>query len=251
MTSPAVEGRVQCFQCHGTAPHGISGVLSRHLDDHTRSIACETCHIPFIAKETPTRISIDLSQAGKEKAPEYDELGKLIFDKNIGSQKWAKNLIPEYLWYDGSREAHLIGDKIDPSDVVHLNRPLGERIDPSARIYPFKTHSAVQPFDAANSTLVVPKFEGSFWDHYDWDRAISDGMHKLGLEYSGTYDFVETRMYISIHHEVAPTKQSLGCRDCHSQKAVACVRCHQQGKRARTACACQQHLSPYPETHGL
>ncbi len=228
LASPAVEGRVQCVQCHGSAPHGISGMLSRHLDDHTRSVGCETCHIPFIAKETPTRVSVDFSRAGQDLAPEYDELGNSTYDKKIGSQKWAKNLIPEYLWYDGTREAHMIGDKIDPSDIVDLNRPLGERIDPSARIYPFKAHTAVQPFDTEQSTLVVLRFEESFWDHYDWNQAISEGMSRIGLEYSGSYDFVETRMYISIHHEVAPTRETLGCADCHSQSAVTCRRCHGQ-----------------------
>lgn len=228
ISSPAVEGRVKCVQCHGSAPHGISGMLSRHLDDHTRSVACETCHIPFIAKDSSTRISIDFSKAGQDLAPEYDELGNSTYDKKIGSQKWAKNLIPEYLWYDGTRDAHMLGDKIDPSDVVDLNRPLGERIDPSARIFPFKAHTAVQPYDTEQSTMVVLKFEESFWDHYDWDKAISDGMSRLGLDYSGSYGFVETRMYISIHHEVAPTRESLGCLDCHAQNAVTCRRCHGQ-----------------------
>jgi octaheme c-type cytochrome (tetrathionate reductase family) len=226
MTSPVVEGRVECYQCHGNSPHGISGTLSRHLDDHTRTVACETCHIPFIAKETPTRVSVDFSQAGKDQPVISDELGKPLYDKKIGAQKWAKNLVPEYLWYDGTREAHIIGDKIDPSGAVDLNRPLGERIDPTARIYPFKVHSAIQPYDTELSILVVPRFEKGFWVHYDWDKAIAEGMEILELEYSGSHDFVETRMYTSIHHEVAPTRESLGCADCHSQKAVTCSRCH-------------------------
>ena len=53
-------------------------------------------------------------------------------------------------------------------------------------------------------------------------------MSRIGLEYSGSYDFVETRMFISIRHEVAPTKETLGCVDCHAQNAVTCRRCHGQ-----------------------
>ncbi len=194
--------------------------------------------------------------------PEHDEWGSLIYDKKIGVQKWATNMIPEYLWYDGTREAHVIGDKIDPSDVVDLNQPMGERIDPSARIFPFKAHTAIQPFDTELSTLVVPKFEGNFWDHYDWDKAISEGMSKLGLEYSGSYDFVETRMYISIHHEVVPAQGSLGYGDCHSQDAVTARMlsqpgcCHMQalsraGDGGGTSCPCLQCLPSCPEKNGF
>lgn len=228
MTSPAVEGRVDCTTCHGASPHGISGILGRHLDDHTRSIACETCHIPYIAKEAPTRVSLDFSQAGKDRPLELDELGKPTYEKNVGTQRWAKNLVPEYLWFDGTRKAHLIGDPIDASEAVILNQPLGERIDPAARIYPFKAHSAIQPYDTERSILVVPKFWEGYWIHYDWDKAIAEGMEALGMEYSGSYDFIETRMYTSIHHEVAPTRESLGCTDCHAQPAVNCRRCHGQ-----------------------
>ncbi len=64
MSAPAVEGRVRCEKCHGQTPHGVAGMLSRHLDDHVRAVACETCHIPFIAKAAPTLLRRDYSQGG-------------------------------------------------------------------------------------------------------------------------------------------------------------------------------------------
>jgi len=64
LSSPATEGSVSCERCHGKQPHGIAGMTSRHLDAHVSAIACETCHIPLVARYTPTQTFIDYSQAG-------------------------------------------------------------------------------------------------------------------------------------------------------------------------------------------
>ncbi len=50
-------------------------------------------------------------------------------------------------------------------------------------------------------------------------------------------------MYSSIHHEVLPAKQALGCTDCHSSQAVDCTRCH-KGASGRALPA--QRLATYP-----
>jgi len=226
MSAPAVEGRVSCEKCHGPTPHGVAGMLSRHLDDHVRSVACETCHIPSIARAAPTLLRRDYSQAGQERTVTLDKYGMPQYDKKFGTLTWGKDLVPVYLWYDGTRNASLVGDKIDASDIVILNAPVGEKRNPAARIFPFQTHAAVQPYDMGNSILAVPKLLDDFWKNFNWSTAIDEGMKRAGVPYSGQYDFVETRMYSSIHHEVVPAKQALGCSDCHSAEAVTCTRCH-------------------------
>ena len=87
-------------------------------------------------------------------------------------------------------------------------------------------HLTVQPYDTENRILTLPKLWGGFWNHFDWDKAIADGMKTAGLDYSGSYGFVKTKMYTGIHHEVVPAKMALGCSDCHARSAVSCVRCH-------------------------
>ncbi|MGD0946806.1 MAG: tetrathionate reductase family octaheme c-type cytochrome [Candidatus Binatia bacterium] len=226
MSAPAVEGRVSCEKCHGPTPHGVAGMLSRHLDDHIRSVACETCHIPSIARAAPTLLRRDYSQAGQDRAVTLDKYGMPQYDKKFGTLTWGKDLVPAYLWYDGTRNASLVGDKIDASDIVILNAPVGEKRNPAARIFPFQTHAAVQPYDMGNSILAVPKLLDDFWKNFNWSTAIDEGMKRAGVPYSGQYDFVETRMYSSIHHEVVPAKQALGCSDCHSSEAITCTRCH-------------------------
>jgi hypothetical protein len=152
------------------------------------------------------------------------------YDKRFGTLTWGKNLVPTYLWYDGTRNASLVGDKSDTTGAVTLNAPVGEKRNPAARIYPFQMHAAIQPYDKGNSILALPKLLDDYWKYFDWSRAISAGMKQVGISYSGRYDFVETRMYTSIHHEVVPAKQALGCSDCHSAGAITCTRCHQNAR---------------------
>ena len=226
MSAPAVEGRVRCEKCHGESPHGVAGMLSRHLDDHVRAVACETCHIPSIAKASPTLVKRDYRKAGEDRPEKLDANGMPQYDKRFGELTWGRHIVPAYLWYDGTRNASLVGDTIDASAPVVLNAPVGEKRSPAARIYPFQVHSAIQPYDSENKTIALPKLVDGYWLDFDWTRAIAEGMKRVGLPYSGKYGFVETRMYSAVHHEVVPAKQALGCSDCHSVEAIACTRCH-------------------------
>jgi octaheme c-type cytochrome (tetrathionate reductase family) len=230
MSAPAVEGRVACEKCHGPTPHGVAGMLSRHLDDHVRAVACESCHIPFIANASPTLVRRDYSQAGQTRPERRDEHGMPRYDKRFGALTWGKHLAPTYLWYDGTRTASLVGDTIDPSSPVVLNAPVGEKRNPSARIFPFQVLTAVQPYDTEHKRLAMPKLLDGYWVHFDWSKAITSGMEQVGLPFSGKYGFVETRMYSAVHHEVIPAKKALGCADCHSVEAITCTRCHTNAK---------------------
>jgi octaheme c-type cytochrome (tetrathionate reductase family) len=231
LSTPTVEGRVRCEKCHGATPHGVLGPLSRHLDDHVRAVGCETCHIPSFAHNSPTLLRRDYSVAGQDRPEKMQKDGRPEYDKKLGALTWGKNLTPTYLWYDGTRGGLLAGDKIDPSAPVVINPPVGEKRNPEARIFPFKVNTAVQPYDKDNKTLALPDLAGSYWVDFDWSKALSTGMKRANLPYSGNYGFVETRMYSSIHHEVTAAKKALGCADCHAQEAITCTRCHQKAKQ--------------------
>jgi octaheme c-type cytochrome (tetrathionate reductase family) len=225
--APVVEERTGCQKCHGPEPHGIAGVISRHLDNHVKTVACETCHIPQFAREHPTRLSVDFSKAGPgPTSPPALQFGKPAFDPRFGEQTWARNVVPVYRWFDGTRRNYELGDKIDPSRPIVLNAPLGDKHNSLAKIFPFKVHRAVQPFDRGQNILAAVKFEDGLWKDYDWARAVGEGMKAMGASFSGEVGFVPTEMYSAVHHEVAPAKKSLGCADCHAPQNVACVRCH-------------------------
>jgi octaheme c-type cytochrome (tetrathionate reductase family) len=226
MTAPAVEGRVHCEQCHSPTPHGVVGMLGQHLDDHVRSVACETCHIPTFARSSPTLLHRDLSAAGHRQEAGRDEFGMPTHDPRFGTLVWGVDQVPAYLWWNGNRHATRTGDRIQPRRGVVLNAPAGEKRDPTARIHPFKAHTAIQPYDTATNVLAVTRLSAEDWGNFDWDRSIREGMQAMGLEYSGSYGWVETTLYTGIHHGVVPAADALGCTDCHSTQAANCVRCH-------------------------
>jgi hypothetical protein len=115
-------------------------------------------------------------------------------------------------------ERYTLGDKIDPSKVTYLNRPLGSKADADARITPFKVMRGKQPFDSANNYIAVPHLFGGYWKHYDWKKAIEDGMKTVNLPFSGSYGFAETAMYWKVNHMIVPKEKALKCGDCHGAK---------------------------------
>lgn len=204
--------RIYCLDCHDREPHEKD-----KLNAHTDRVACETCHIPTFAREWPSKMWWDWSTAGQDLPEVRDENGKDQFDKKKGSFTWEKNVRPVYRWYNGSADYYQIGDKIKPDQPVALNSMNGSRHDKTAQIYPFKLMKGKQIYDSKNNYLIVPHLygENGFWKKWDWNLASEIGMASVHLPYSGSYDFVETEMYIPIHHMVAPADQSLKCYDCH------------------------------------
>lgn len=213
VTAVAGDKQVECTGCHENEPHK-SDILNSHIE----RIACQTCHIPTYAKGLPTKIYWDWSQAGMDKPVTKDEYGKETFNKKKGSFKWAKDISPVYLWYNGTEDRYLLGDKVDKNGVNRLNYPLGDRDDEKAKIYPFKVMRGEQIADAVNDYLIVPKLWGGFWKHYDWNLAAKEGMQTVGLPYSGKYTFVKTVMYWRVNHEVVGKEKALTCLDCHGEK---------------------------------
>lgn len=202
-----------CEQCHESEPHGIS-----RLNKHTARIACETCHIPTIGRGAATKVWWDWSLAGKDTSLGTDESGNPLFDKKKGEFKWAADFIPEYRWFNGRADYYFIGDQIDPTNqVISLNQPEGDKKDPKAKIYPFKKMLGKQMYDTQTKMILIPKLfgENGFWKTYDWETAFTEGMQSVNLEYSGSYDFIETEFFIPVNHTVVPKSQSLKCMDCH------------------------------------
>jgi octaheme c-type cytochrome (tetrathionate reductase family) len=210
--SPGGTKHFSCEKCHDATPHAQS-----RLNKHAATVACQTCHIPFFAKEVPTKLSWDWSTAGQDLEEHNDEYGKHAYDKKKGHFKWGKMVTPEYLWYNGTANAYERGDKIDPDKVTRLTYPNGSIKDEKAKIYPFKLHSGKQIYDAKNKYFITAKVfgDGGYWRDFDWDKAAKLGMEASGLKYSGEYGFAPTEMYWRINHMVSPKEEALGCLDCH------------------------------------
>lgn len=213
--------RYDCTFCHNQNLHGSL----KKMNDHTNRVACQTCHIPLISRDLYSRIWIDYSKAGQKKDGKTmlvkDKHGNKQYSTNSGEWKWAKNIQPEYLWFTGGLNYTLATDRIDPSGLVKLNGTNADYHTPQSKIYPFKVHRAMQPYDKVNNTMVLPKFtdrdknSGAYWIDHDWNKAIKAGMAEAGLQYGGEYGFVETEYIYPIHHSVMPKENALKCTNCH------------------------------------
>jgi octaheme c-type cytochrome (tetrathionate reductase family) len=209
-----------CTDCHKENVH-----KNAFLNKHAKKIACQTCHIPTFAKALPTKTWWDWSTAGKDdKDAPKDKYGEKTYAKMKGDFKWEKDVVPTYLWYNGTVDRVLMGDKIDPSKVVKLSDAKGDRKDPNAKIFPFKVMKGKQPYDSGNNTVAVvntfgpPTSETAYWVKYDWAKAIEAGMKAAGQPYSGKFGWIETSMVWPVNHMVTPKDKALKCNDCHGDK---------------------------------
>ena len=210
------EGRVRCEDCHSgsKAPHQKSknGAI---LNRHAASVACQTCHIPLFARTQATKMAWYWSDAGKDLKSE-DQFDKETFDKRKGSFTWGMNVMPVYMWYNGTIERYMKGQKIkDAGKPVVMTKPAGDIRDKNAKIYPYKLFLGDQPMDSQFKYLSVFQQYKSLWVDFNWNKALVEGAKGSGLPYSGNYQFVKTVSYLSAAHEVAPKEDAVQCGECH------------------------------------
>jgi octaheme c-type cytochrome (tetrathionate reductase family) len=206
-----LENQVYCTDCHSEDLHE-----DERINSHVQSVACQTCHIPAGAVKDPTKMYWDWSTVGQDRPEDPHEYLKIK-----GSFIYEGDFIPEYYWYSGIKDRYILGDVIDPNNPVVLNPIAGDINDPNAKIWPFKVHIAKQPYDTEYNYLLQPKTygEGGLWTEFDWDQSLRLGSEAVELPYSGNYDFVETMMFWTTSHMVAPKEHALKCTSCHGEES--------------------------------
>ena len=216
--------RASCESCHGPAPHDKS-----KLNEHVSQIACQTCHIPEFARGgVATKTWWDWSKAGqldKDGKPQTirDKDGNLEYLSTKGEFRHAENVVPAYRWFDGQMRYTLREDKIDETQTpIDLNQITGSHDNPDSRIWPFKIMEGKQPYDTVHKHLLVNHVysatdDTALWTNFDWVKSLKAGTDYAGQEYSGEFDFIETRMHWPIAHMVAPAENALDCASCHAR----------------------------------
>jgi octaheme c-type cytochrome (tetrathionate reductase family) len=225
-----------CESCHGTAPHPKLSIVGNKLNDHVSKIACQTCHIPAMARGgVATKIDWDWRTSG---AVDKNGLGykvdgykqgngeeRDIYKSIKGTFKYGENLTPHYAWFNGTMNYLTIDTKFDPAkQPIAINALSGSAGDQDSRIWPFKRMHTIQPYDKGNNTLVYMHLWGNsaddkeaYWGNYNMGNAIAAGMKQFNKPYSGEFGFIQTYSYWPITHMVAPKEEALACHDCHAK----------------------------------
>ena len=222
------EVTLQCSSCHGEEPH--DGAKGWFLNTFHDKVACQTCHIPYIAHgDWPTEYYRDWSATTFH--PDKKRWKFSIPDPETGdTSEWHlfKNVEPVYAWYNGEREVYLLTDKVTPikdsdleldpvngesAGVVYYVKPVGSKDDPEAKIYPFKLHRAIIPFSTSEGKP-VPMKVGVAFATGDAKAAASKGSQISGIEWDGE-TYVTYVRYMQVNHGVQPADNALQCLNCH------------------------------------
>lgn len=222
-----------CVDCHGNQGSIHNGLSVQPIIDRHSTLACQVCHIPAFARNQSTKVEWYWADAGRDvdPIPVDPATGRETYDKMKGTFVWANNVRPSLLYFDGKWDRMMINTNDQYSEVpVVLARPTADYRTPGAMIYPFKKMIGNQPADANNKRILVPHLfglkagENPYWVKYDWNLALQDASAYTGQQYSGEYEFVDTVMYLTVNHEIAPSEQALGmgnlCNDCHYENRI-------------------------------
>ncbi len=217
-----------CEDCHSPTPHWNTddGI---YYNAHTGRVACQTCHVPHFARGgKATKMTWDWSTAGIKSTNGAtmqikDSSGNVVYDTMKGTFTWASNVVPDYVWFNGSVVWTEADDTINTTQMNTLNKLQGDKNQGRARIMPVKRFTAVQPYDVVSNKLVIPHLfplnandTNAYWKGYDWTNAINAGMAAVGQTFSGQMGWVNTEMFWIQNHMVAPKEQALTCLDCHA-----------------------------------
>jgi octaheme c-type cytochrome (tetrathionate reductase family) len=221
-----------CESCHDTNPHPAT-LVGYKLNDHVDVVACQTCHIPAMAKGgVATKTWWDWSTAGQFRDGQpYHESDFVQSDgqhlhtymSTKGDFLWEEEMAPIYEWFDGTVTYASADDHIEVGDgPVGVNRIGGSAHDGRSRIWPFKRMEGRQAYDTVLERLVFthvwgPTTDTAFWTNFDWGKAIEAGMAAAGQEYSGEFAFTDTYMMWPTTHMVAPADEALECQACHAK----------------------------------
>ncbi len=200
---------VRCIDCHKRPHKGIEGWFIRNF--HLKHIACQTCHIPYIHKSELWRDWRKISFEGKKWGEE---------------RKIEENIVPIYRWWNGKRKLYLpiVNGKINPAQLEKADpeakdvlgklvfaEPVGNMED--GKIYPFKYHFAIVPFDTKHK-VPIPIKVGIIFATGNEKKAVQVGAKLAGLYWDGK-SYIEIARYFQLDHGVAPKEKALHCLDCH------------------------------------
>jgi hypothetical protein len=189
------EVAVACTNCHEGKVH--QGERAAILAKHAERIACQTCHIPAIARDPkfPTVVRREWMK------PKLNEATGLYGPTNT----MANDVRPEYRWWNRK--------------MLTPPEPVGDLKDEAAKIFPWKRAVYSVVGDAKTERPIFIK-AGVYAVKGDPLAAAKKGAEDARQEFSGEVKGVEEAMVFSVNHQVAPKAQALACNACHAKDGV-------------------------------
>ena len=175
-----------CTSCH-PGKDSSTGHNTADVNRHVARVACQTCHIPAIARDPayPTHTVRDWTTATPPLLPTG------LYGPYNQRQN---NVIPVYKWWNRMLDA-------PPG-------PLGDINDANAKIMPWKEWLVTAPRDAA-SKVPIPIKAGTFSITGNITAAVNKGVQDSAFPYSGQWEPFSETVYFSNNHQVAPPEQAL------------------------------------------
>jgi hypothetical protein len=194
---------LDCTTCHDEKPHAVAA-----LDHHTDRLNCTVCHITEFAKSDKTDMRRDWS------TPLYHEEA----DKYSATITFGENVTPVYAWFNGNTKLMKMGDEVDFNEdgTVTIMAPQGSRKDKKAKINAFKLHEGVLPL-LKDKQWLIPIAVDEFFIDGDIEKAVAEGAAASYGIHHPEYEWVNTKRYMGIFHEVRPADKALQCLDCHRE----------------------------------
>jgi hypothetical protein len=187
--------KVACENCHKDNPH--KGKQASDLNTHSKRLACQTCHIPTIARDPqmPTVVERDWTK------PVLNEKTGLYGPTN----KFATNVKPEYQWWNRMMTVRM--------------EPVGSINDQKAKIYPWKRTVYTDIADAVNNKPISIK-AGVYAVTGDPAAAAKKGAEDANQNYSGQWKGSKETLFFSLNHQIASKKEALKCNSCHNVESI-------------------------------
>jgi len=208
--------QIACAACHPDKAKS-TGHSSSTISRHVARVACQTCHIPYYAKDANDSVATEATEIHRT----WLSTASLVAPFHPNSTK-ANNMIPKYRFWNRYSENYLLGDVAgyDPATGnFPTSRPEGFVDDESldSKLYPFKHKTAVQPMMDATGQLIALN-TSVYFETADPDLAAASGLVNMGYLGSEAYSWVTTDTFQLLNHQISPDSEALTCSDCHGNK---------------------------------
>ena len=216
---------VSCVTCH-TGKNTASGHATAEVNNHVDRVACQTCQIPTYGK---VATETDRDWRIKHDGTDATTCGDTPDDvppscPGHPHTEKAANLLPEFMFWDRTSDNALLHDVATMDTALGTyptSRPVGDINGPLGnKLYPFKYKVAQQPKTAGETGVLVAidtfeylKKSGNI------NKAIAQGLTKMGLSSTEPVEWVTTDTYALLNHGVEPASV-VTCTQCHPDASL-------------------------------